>query len=281
MKMIKSIFCFLLLIAIYPGLSSAIETEWVTVEGFASLENVTKTEARKMAIDDARRVAIEKVVGVEILSETLVINNEVSGDVICSLPYGKIIDQKILKENVMLVPQADKGAAPLLTYKVDMKVLVAKERGKVDPFFRVKAGINRNVFKEGDQIELHITPTKDAYITVFNILEDQTVLILIPNRFRKNNFVKANNTLIFPSEDDRNKGIILEAFVGDGKVKTNEIFHVLALKESIKFDTAKFDEGIFGVYDGSSGLVHDLVKETVRIPLSQRAETFIHYRIEK
>jgi len=211
----------------------------------------------------------------------LVINNEVSGDVICSLPYGKIVDQKILKENVMLVPQADKGAAPLLTYKVDMKVLVAKERGKVDPFFRVKASINRNVFKEGDQIELHITPTKDAYITVFNILEDQTVLILIPNRFKANNFIKANNTLVFPSEDDRKKGIALEAFTGDGKTKTNEIFHVLALKEPIKFNTAKFDEGIFGIYDGSSGLVHDLVKETVRIPLSQRAETFIHYRIEK
>ena len=140
---------------------------------------------------------------------------------------------------------------------------------------------NRNVFKEGDHIELQITPTKDAYITVFNILEDQIVLILIPNRFKANNFIKANNTLIFPSEDDRRKGIVLEAFAGDGKIKTNEIFHVLALKEPIKFNAAKFDEGIFGIYDGSSSLAHDFVKETVRIPLSQRAETFIHYRIEK
>lgn len=281
MKLINSIICIALMMTLFVSPAMSIETEWVTVEGFASLENVTKTEARKMAIDDARRSAIEKVVGVEILSETMIIDNQVSGDVICSLPYGKILDQKIIKENVITVPQADKGAAPLLTYKVDMRVLVAKERGKVDPFFRVKADINRNVFKEGDQIELHITPTKDAYITVFNILEDQTVLILIPNRFRANSFVKANNTLIFPSEDDRNKGIVLEAFAGDGKTKTNEIFHVLALKEPIKFDTAKFDESIFGIYDGSSGLVRDLVKETVRIPLSHRAETFIHYRIEK
>ncbi len=81
--------------------------------------------------------------------------------------------------------QADKGAAPLLTYKVDMKVLVAKEQGKADPFFRVRASINRNVFKEGDQIELHVTPTKDAYITVFNILEDQTVLISIDRNWEE------------------------------------------------------------------------------------------------
>ena len=73
----------------------------------------------------------------------------------------------------------------------------------------------------------------------------------------------------------------MEAFAGDGKTETNEMFHILALKEPMKFDTAKFDEGIFGIYDGSSSLAHDFVKETVRIPLSQRAETFIHYRIEK
>ena len=253
MKLIKSIFFLLLIITIFPGSSEAIDSEWVRVEGYASLENVTKQEARTMAINDALRVAIEKVVGVEILSETMVINNEVSGDVICTLPYGKVLDQEILKEDVILVPSKDNGGAPLLTYKVNMKVRVAKEQGKVDPFFRVKADINRKVFKEGDHIEIRITPTKDAYITVFNLLEDQKVLILIPNRFRKNNYVKANSTFIFPNTGDRQKGVTLEAFTGDGKTETREMFHILALKEPLKFDTANFSEGIFGVYDGCSG----------------------------
>jgi len=279
MKLIQSIFCFFLL-AICPSLSMAIESEWVTIEGVASLENVTKTEARRMAINDARRVAIEKVVGVEILSETMIINNEVSGDVICSFPYGKILDQKILKEYVISEQSKDRGGAPLLTYKVEMRALVSKEKGKADPYFRVAAKINRKVFKNGDQIELRVTPTKDAYISVFNIIEDQTVLILLPNRFREDNFVKANKTLIFPSKADRKSGIALEAFIGDGKARTDEMFYIIALKEPIKFDSAKFSEGIFGLYDGNSGLVHDLVKETVGIPLSQRAETFIYYRIE-
>jgi hypothetical protein len=280
MKVRISIICLFLTLALFVDPTMSSETKWVTVDGFASLENVTKVEARKMAIDDARRVAIEKVVGVEILSETMVINSEIAGDVVCSIPYGKVVEQEILKENVILSPQTNKGGAPFLTYKVNMKVLVAKEQGKADPYYRVKATINRTVFKEGDHIELRITPTKDAYITVFNILEDQTVLILIPNRFKKDNFVKANNTLIFPNEEDRKKGISLEAFVGDGKVNTNEMFHIVALKEPINFDSAKFNESIFDSYDGSSGMVSDLVKETVRIPLSQRAELFIHYRIE-
>ena len=57
--------------------------------------------------------------------------------------------------------------------------------------------------------------------------------------------------------------------------------HILALKEPMAFDTAKFSEGIFGIYKGSSGLVADLVKQTVHIPLSQRAEAFLCYSIEK
>lgn len=150
-----------------------------------------------------------------------------------------------------------------------------------DPLFKVRAEINGNVFEEGDRIELRITPTKDAYITVFNILENQNVLILLPNRYRKNNFVKANGTLIFPDGDDSKNGIILEALVGAGKTKTKEIFHVFASEKPLRFDKAKFNEGIFGIYDGSSGSAPELAEEIGSIPPSQRAEAFLHYRIIK
>jgi len=110
--------------------------------------------------------------------------------VVCTLPYGKIIDEEILEENVEFSPSEGKRTAPYLTYIVRMRVQVAKQQGKADPFFRVEAKINRSVFKEGDHIEHRITPTKDAYISVFNILKDETVRILIPNRLRQNNFVK-------------------------------------------------------------------------------------------
>jgi len=281
MKITKRIFFFLLIIDLCALTVLAGETKWVTVEGTASLENITKVEARRMAIDNARRNAIERVVGVDLISETLVINNRVSGDIVCIIPHGRIIDEEILQENVELSPSIEKTAAQYINYKVKMRILVAKEQGKADPFFSVKAEINRNVFKAGDQIELRITPTKDAYISVFNILEDETALIIVPNRFRKNNFVRANSTLVFPDENDIKRGITLEAFIGEGKRDTKEMFHIIALKEPMKFETAKFSEGVFGIYNGRSGLVYDLVKETVGIPLSQRAETFIHYHIMK
>ena len=83
---------------VHPAIS--LEAEWVTVEGFAALENVTKQEARQLAIADARRNAVEKMVDVNLVSETLVINSEISGDVICTIPYGKVVAQEIIKESV-------------------------------------------------------------------------------------------------------------------------------------------------------------------------------------
>ena len=253
----------------------------MTVEGFAPIENVTKTEARKMAIDNARREAVEQVVGVDLLSETMVINYNVSSDVVRTIPHGKVIGVEILSEDVELIPPEKEGEVPFLAYKVKLRAQVAKERGRADAFFRLITEINRTVFKEGDEIEIKVTPSKDCFVTIFNVLEDEKVLILFPNRFSRDGFVKANSTLVFPSEADRKKGITLEAFVEEGKDKSDEMFHILALREPLHFSTARFKEGIFGIYDGTSGLVHDLVKDIVWIPLQDRAEKFIQYRITK
>ncbi len=257
------------------------DSEWVTVNGIAPIENVTKNEARKMAIANARREAVEKVVGVDILSETMVINYHVSGDVIRTIPHGKVIGQEIIKEEIELIPAKDKGEAPYLAYKVTMRANVIKEKGQIDVFFRLEAELNRTVFKEGDLIEIRVTPSRDCYLSIFNILEDETAIILFPNRFKQNNFVKANTSFAFPDDMDRKRGITLEAFLGEGKEKVDEIIHILALKEPLHFNTAKFKEGIFGIYDGRSAMVNDLVKNIVGIPLSHRAEKFIQYRITK
>ena len=282
MKSFKSVSYFVAIFSIFiSGLLFAQESEWVTVEGFAPIENVTKTEARKLAIDNARREAVEKVVGVDLLSETMVINYNVSGDVIRAIPHGKVIGIEILKEDIELIPAKKKGGAPFLAYHVKIRANVAKEIGRTDSFFRLDAKANRKVFKEGDLMEIQVTPSKDCYLTIFNVLEDERVLILFPNRFNQNNHIKANTTFTFPGENDRKKGIRLEAFLNEGQEKADEMFHVLALKEPLFFNTATFKEGIFGLYDGQTALVNDLVKNIVSIPLSHRAEKFIQYRISK
>jgi len=127
------------------------DSTWVTVEGIASIENVSKKEAKRLAMADAMRKAVEEVVGVDILSETVVINYKVSGDIIRAVPYGKVIGKKILKEEIVMTPQKE-SAIPFMAYKVKMRVNVVKEKGKGDPFFRIRAKLLRMFLKRGTRL---------------------------------------------------------------------------------------------------------------------------------
>jgi hypothetical protein len=71
-------------------------------------------------------------------------------------------------------------------------------------FFRLKAELNRTVFREGDPMESRVTPSRDCYLSIFNILEDETAIILIPNRFQQNG--RYQLPIILPvCENNRNR----------------------------------------------------------------------------
>src|SRR3989338_5456475 len=75
----------------------------VTVEGFSSMENITKEDARRLAIEDAERNAVEQVAGVTVSADTLINNFTVSSDVISAIPYGKVIEREILTEDIQVI----------------------------------------------------------------------------------------------------------------------------------------------------------------------------------
>src|SRR3989338_3206945 len=206
----------------------------VTVEGNSSMENITKEDARRLAIEDAERNAVEQVAGVTVSADTLVSNFTVSSDVISAIPYGKVIEREILTEDIQVIPplnasirgkdetnlpvrSTQTGAWPYSIYHVKMRVKVAKEKGNIDPYFKLDASLNRTVFKDGEDMQLKIKPTKDCYITIFNILEDDSVLTLIPNRHIRDTFIKAKEHLLFPDEDMKKMGINLKVHGVEGK----------------------------------------------------------------
>lgn len=270
---------FTIFIVFFTFPTFAQESNWVTVEGSAALENVTKEEARRLAIEDAMRKAVEEVVGVSILAETLTINFRVSGDIVKAVPYGKVIDKEIIEEGVKELREEGK-TTPSLIYRVKLRANVIKEKGDLDPYFKIDANLNRNVFKDGDEMMIKVKPTKDCYITIFNILEDEKVLMLIPNRYKKNNFIKANETFTFPDDNDKKKGIRLKIHKVTESKSIVETVYIIALKQPVNFDTAKFIEGIYGIYTAKSAFISDLIREIIEIPPCDRTEKFIQYEIK-
>ena len=254
------------------------DAKWVEVEGMASMENSTKEEARRMAVEEAMRKAVQEAVGVDILSETLVINFKVGAEIIKSLPYGKVLEKKVLAEGLREI-RKEGEAVPILMYGVRMKSKVIVEPGRADPSFQISVSLNRDFFKAGEEVEIRASSTRDCYLNIFNILEDERVLILVPNHFRQENFVKANERFSFPNEADQKKGIRLKMHGLEGRKSIREAIYILALQQPLKFKAGKYREGILAKYSGKTAFIRDLVTEIIEIPPSERAEKFIQYQV--
>ena len=256
------------------------DVTWVTVEGTASMQDISKEEARRRSVEDATRRAVEKVVGTNISAETLIVNLRLSGSILGAIPYGRVVDKKIVEEGVVNIHD-EKHDGSSVVYKVKMKAAVAEETTGADPDFRLEASLNRSSFKDGDEMIIRIKPKKDCYVSVFTILEDEKIVRLIPNQLKADNALKADATFFFPDENDKTKGIRLRVHTPEGKDAVTETIYVLGLKQPIDFNAAKFQEGIYGVYNGQTAFMNDLINEIVGIPLSERAEQLMPYQIIK
>lgn len=271
---------FVLQFAIPVPSLPARNVQWVTVEGIALMEDTSKEEARNRAMEDAMHKAVEQVVGINISVETLLVNLRLSGSIVGVIPYGRVVDKEIIEEGVE--PILKKGqTVPSLQYRVRMKAIVAAETTGADPYFRVNASLNRPSFNDGDEMLITIKPTKDCYVSVFIILEDEKVIRLIPNRLKKDNFLKADQTFSFPDNDDKTKGIKLRVHMPEEKDAVTETIYILALEQPLKSNAAGFQESIYGIYNGETAFIKDLIKEIIAIPPGKRAEKLMQYQIRK
>jgi hypothetical protein len=271
-----------MLLCYWTGVTSLMAQDliWVTVEGKAPIVGISVEEARSRAIEDAKRKAIEEAIGANISAETLIVNLRLSGSILGAIPHGKVIEKEILEEGEKEIPKKGQETPPLL-YWVKIKVGVAEENAGIDESFNLEASLNLSSFKEGDEMAIRLKSTKDCYCSVFNILEDEKVLRLIPNLFKQDNFLEANETFLFPDDIDKSKGISLRAHVPENKDTVTESIYIVALKQPLGLDTLKMEEGIFGLYDGQTAFMKELIKEIIGIPLGERAEQFIQYTISR
>jgi len=262
--------------AVFVRALSAQDVRWVTVEGEAPVEQ-GKEDARKQAIDDALRNAVREALGSTVSIETLIVNLRLSGGIMGSIPYGRVVEHMILEEGEVAARSEGKKKSSRV-YRVKMKAGVAEDASGMDPAFSVQSSLNNSSFRDGDVMLITIRSTKDCYIAIFSITEDGKVIQLIPNRFKPNNFIKANTSFQFPDKEDRGKGITLKAHLPAKTNAVTESIYVIATKQPILINPG-VQEGIFGIYDGKTAFMGDLIRDIVTIPLSERTEKLMQYQV--
>ncbi len=246
--------------------------------GVAASANLTPEEAQNLALKRARQNAIEEVCGVSVQAETLIRNNMLAADFIHSVSYGRIIEEEILGWDVD-VSRESKRRPPSVAFRVTIKARVKPEKGKPDPYYQVSVGLNKKVYHSGDEMIIRVKATKPSYISVLNFAADGSVILLYPNRLRKNNYVKALKQYQIPSEADRNDVLKLQVSTLSGHRKDTEFIKVIATRQPIHLLDGLLTQGQYGVMDTVNLAAVEIARLVSAIPLKERAEQTVFYEI--
>lgn len=248
------------------------------VIGKAFIQNITPEEAREQAILDACKKAIEYYSGIEISSRSLDIRSE-SNDKIILDQFSSLSNQTtrgIILEKEIISEKIDSDGNNLVKI-VNLKVKVCKQSGEKDPYFNIDATLNRSYFQDGDEMELTSTSSKDCFLTILNICSNDSVYIIFPNQYRKDNFLKSSKVFDLPDENDRKLGISFPVHLLPGRDKDSEMIKILATKKKVNF-TSFYSFSAYGTYKSA---LEDLQRWLIKIPRNEMEEVDIQYFIYK
>jgi hypothetical protein len=264
----------------FSKFSIAQETTWVEVNGICYGVNITDVEGRKLALNNARSEAVKQVVGVHIsemnyskITSLTKDNKEKIIDVFSSLSKanssGRIINETILKEWTEI-----KNNIPV--YKVKIKALVAEDSGKIDPAFKVRIEMPNDVFYvdeagRGEELQFKLFASQDCYLYLFSIMANDSVQILLPNSYIKNNAYKKAAQI--QSFEKVFQNLALEVSLPDKQEHTLEALYVVALKDDVAFNNfGSANRSGTEVYSYQTA-IQDIQKWLIQIPRDRRAET--------
>jgi len=242
------------------------------------IENITPEQAKEKAVSEACKLAIEQVSGIEVTGRTSIIqaesDNKITIDHFSKLTNqtsnGIILEKEIIKE--------ENTVENNLVYKtVTLKIKVGKQTGEKDPYFNVEASLNKDYFKSGEEIKIEIKSSKDCYITVFNICSNDSIYVIFPNLYRKDNFLKSNETFILPNEQDEIKGISFPVNLLPAKEEDTEMIKIIITKEKFDFSSS-YSFSAYGTY---KSVLNNLYHQIIKIPRDEMEEVDILYYIYK
>lgn len=231
--MVFLVFTFASLFSEQPQIIN-LSNDWYEVTVSIPIANITPEQAREKAMQKACQMAIEQFSGIEITGRTSLIqaesNNEITMDHFSKLTNqisnGIILEKELIKEENITENN-------LLYKRVTVKLKVGKQQGESDSYFSLDASLNKTYFQEGEELILNVTPTKDCYLTILNIMSDENVVTVFPNQYRKDNFVKAGGVFELPNQSDIKQGIMFKVNLLPDKSEDAEIIKIIATKEPV------------------------------------------------
>jgi hypothetical protein len=248
--------------------------------------DVTPAEAKRQAVERALAEAVRRVSGVRVQAAQLGVGDDRDGRVNDSFlsvvqldAAGRATDYRILDERFHTEHHPTLGAQLYLELRA--LVTVAREHGAIDPGFKVSVALNDALFFDGggsiegnDELIATITPTQDAWLTVFGVVGD-SAQVLLPNALMSDNRAVGAKPTELPSREWRDRGVHFRASLPPAEKARRELVVVVATRKPVHFATST------QTGDAMSFPMMDIQKWLVTIPLDQRAIAFAAYEVRR
>lgn len=251
------------------------EVTWVTVEGSAPLSKKNQEQARQQALATAELNAVAEALATQITVDNLLVNLRLAGTIMGAIPHGKVIKKEILEEGPV------KAKSKPTLYRIRIKAAVTPVEEETEGEFQLNAALNQTIFKEGDELEIHLQSNRTCYFAVFNILEGNTIVQLLPNSRSTQNKLPVNVNYTFPDKKERENRLTLRLYLPKGKQAVTEAIYVMALLKPFELTSMKVQDQGFNTYSGQRTFMKDVIRAAVTVPMSQRAEKLMQYEVRK
>lgn len=277
--MMKLIYAIFIALAV-PSLSLA-ELKEVVSEGVAVINpDMTGAEARMVALNDARRDAIEIAAGVSVTGSTVVTDYRVLFDMIKASSKGLIVKEVIIDEDKRAIKDKTPEGKTIvheaytLKLKATVKPLLEGRGYKITTLTLHKAGnaepIKAPIFADNEEAQMRVRVNEDSHLHIFSVSHDGNVTTLLPSSYFPPVSLKSGEELVFPSDSQRGMGLRLRVNVPAGVKKALESILIIATKNDHNF--------IQGIKEPT---IIDLWKELSEIDSTLWAEDMTGYEVRR
>jgi len=202
-------FLVILILLLITSHSYAIQSSITESEGYACMgEDRTKRQTEETALQDAKRKAIEQV-STYIQSETQVKDLELQKDIVNAYANAKV---RIIESQGKWDSEPPKvGDCYRIKIKAEVipdeeamkRISQSKELEDPSAPLKVKVWTEKNQYKAGERIKLFLKGNKPFYARVLYRQADGTLVQILPNPYRKDNYFQGGVVYEIPSGPDR------------------------------------------------------------------------------
>ena len=265
------------------------EPGYITIKKTKRYGNVTVREAKDDLLKLMRNEAVNKKVGSEVqitslLTDVMSATNDESYEQTAWSGFFKTTVSGVITEEKELVPSSPKNFdenGESFDLAMEYRFYVEPVTGRRDLEYQVDASLVSDMLKEGEDLVIQVTPTIDSYVYVFNLMADNNALLMFPNDYMQDNFIRGGEVLTIPDPSIREH---ISFYVGTlpGQSLTSESIYVICAKQRV--DIAERLPRIgekMHTFSSKDGSFIELQKWLTSIPLDKRTEKVMIYHVSK